>query len=104
MNEFYPDEITIEPFSSSTITQAQSYGTAVTHIAQVTAEWSLVINKEGREMKSTVVVLIPERVHIDSRDRLTLPSEWVPNQPPILSVKPIGGVASISLDSTEIRC
>lgn len=103
MNDLFPDTITISPFSSNSVTQVLTHGSAVSHRAQVTSEWSKTINKEGREVESTIVVLIPERVHIDPRDLLTLPAGWVPNTPPIISVRPVGGVASISLDSTEIR-
>ena len=98
------DSITLEPWSSNSVTQASAYGAAVTYKAQVVAEWSKTIGRDGRELTSNVRVIIPERVHIDPRDRLTLPSGWVPQQPPILSVSPIGGIDSIGMDSTEIRC
>lgn len=100
--ELLPDEITIEPFESTTVNQSSSYGTAVTYRAQVVAEFERVIDRNGREVKSSARVLIPERVHIDPRSRITLPEGWVPRQPPIISVKPVGGVASMQLDSTEI--
>ena len=102
-DELLPDEITIEPFVSASVSQARTYGTAVTHRAQVTDEYERVINKDGREVKSKTRVLIAGRVHIDPRSRITLPSGWVPQQPPIISVSPVGGVAGMQLDSTEIR-
>lgn len=104
MLDLMPDEITIEPFISFDVSQAPTYGAAVTYSAQVVAEWSKVISPNGRELESNVRVLIPERVHIDPRSRLTLPSGWVPRQPPILAVQPIGGVSWLALDYTEIRC
>lgn len=104
LEEFMPDTITIEPFSSTTVTQAPSYGAAVSYKAQVTAEWTKTIGRDGREITSTVRVIIPERVHIDPRDRITLPSGFVPNQPPIISVSPVGGIDSIGMDSTEVLC
>jgi hypothetical protein len=109
--ELFPDTITIEPFSSMSSSQVVTYGTAVTYQAQVTSEWSKSISGSGRgksisglgrELSASVRVIIPDRVHIDPRDRVTLPSGWVPNQPPILSVRPIGGVVGMAMDSTEI--
>jgi len=101
--ELMPDEITIEPFVSTTVTQAHVYGAAVTFSAQVTKEFERVIDRNGRDLKSTARALIPDRVlDIDPRSRITLPTGWTPNQPPIMVVRPVGGVASIGLDSTEI--
>jgi len=100
--ELFPDTITIEPFSSMSSSQAVTYGTAVTYQAQVTSEWSKSISGSGRELSASVRVIIPDRVLIDPRDRVTLPSGWVPNQPPILSVRPVGGVVGMAMDSTEI--
>jgi hypothetical protein len=61
-----------------------------------------VIDAKGREMNSNVRVIIPDRVLIDPRDRITLPTGWVPNQPPILAVRPCGGVVGMAMDSTEV--
>ena len=103
--ELLPDTITIEPFSANSTTQAPTYGAAVSYRAQVTSEWGKTITeRSGRTFQSTVRILIPDRVHVDPRDRLTLPTGFVPNQPPILSVSPTGGVLSMAMDSTEILC
>lgn len=98
--ELLPDEIQIEPFSSNSVSQAISYGAAVTYRAQIVGAWEKVIDRNGRELNSNVRVLIPDRVHIDPRDRITLPSGWVPRQPQILAVRPAGGV--LGIDSTEV--
>lgn len=100
--ELLPDEITIEPYVSTSTTQEDSYGAAVTYRAQVVNEYERVIDRNGRDVKSTVRVLIPDRVHIDPRSRITLPEGWTPRQPPIMATRPVGGVASMRLDSTEI--
>jgi len=104
LEELLPDEITIEPFKSVTSGQASTYGTAVTYKAQVVSEYRRMIGRDGRDVVSSARVLIPDRVHIDPRSRITLPAGWVPQQPPILSVKPVGGVIGMHLDSTEIMC
>ena len=100
--ELFPDTITIEPFSSMSVSQAITYGAAVTYAANVSSEWSKSIGRSGTELSSGVRVIIPDRVHIDPRDRVTLPTGWVPNQPPIKSVRPVGGVTGMAMDSTEI--
>ena len=102
MLELMPDEITIEPFVSQTVTRDKTYGAAVTHRAQVTSEFERVIDSKGIATNSTARALIPDRVHVDPRSRVTLPVGWVPNQPPIISVRPVGGVATLGLDSTLI--
>jgi hypothetical protein len=100
--EFMPDEITIEPFESTTVTQAHVYGPAVTHAAQVVNEYERVIDRNGRDVKSIARAIVAERLHIDPRSRITLPTGWVPNQPAIIAVRPKGGIATIGMDTTEI--
>lgn len=100
--ELMPDEITIEPWQSTSVTQAHTYAAAVTYAAQVVNQYELVIDSNGRSIKSTARAIIPDRVHIDPRSRITLPAGWVPSQPAIVAVRPVGGVASMGLDSTEI--
>jgi hypothetical protein len=58
-----------------------------------------VINQAGREVISNIQVYIPERVHIDQRSRLTLPTGFVPQQPQILGIEPLKG---LGLDHTAI--
>lgn len=100
--ELLPDTVTIEPFASTTATQASTYGDAVSYRAQITGAREVVIGAGGRELSSNVKVVIPNRVHVDTRDRITLPSGWVPQQPPVLAVRPVGGVLGMNLDATEI--
>lgn len=98
--EFFPDEVTIEPFTSMTAQQVSSYGAAVTYAAQIISMSERVIGPDRRELTSSARVIIPERVCVDSRSRITLPASFVPNQPPILAVRPAGG--ALGLDHTEI--
>lgn len=93
------DSITIEPYTSSDQKQAPVYGAAVTYQAQVLPWAERVIGPGGREVRSTARVIIPDRVAVDIRSRITLPTGFSPQQPPILGVRPIKG---LNLDSTEI--
>lgn len=99
LNGLMFDTVTIEPFSSETAARAVTYGTAVTYNAQVTRGFSRVTNREGREVTSTVQVVIPNRVNIDSRSRITLPSDFVPRTPPIQTVETFKG---LGLDHTVV--
>jgi hypothetical protein len=93
------DTVTIEPYVSQTSAQVPTYGTAVTYRAQVLPFSERVISPAGREVRSNVQVIIPERLAIDTRSRLTLPSGFTPNQPPIMAVQPM---KALGLDHTRI--
>lgn len=93
------DTVTIEPFTSYSSSQAASFGSAVSYAAQVLPWSERGVDAQGREWKSSAKVIIPERVAVDIRSRLTLPSGFSPNQPPIRAIRPIKG---LSLDHTEI--
>jgi hypothetical protein len=95
----FEDEITVEPFSALSAGQAFSYGTAVTYKALIQRGAKRVTNSQGREVVSNVSVIIPERVHIDQRSRVTLPTGFVPNQPPIIGVEPLKG---LGMDHTVV--
>lgn len=99
MLELMADEVTIEPFSSIDGNQAQTYGTAVTYAAQVMAFTTRIINQQGREVESTASVIIPGRVAVDHRSRITLPAGFSPRTPPIQRVEPMAG---LGLDHTRI--
>ncbi len=99
MLDLMEDTVRIEPYVGQSSSQAPSYGAAVTYPAQVLPFSERVIGPGGREVRSNVQVIIPERIAVDLRSRLTLPAGFVPNQPPILAVQPMKG---LSLDHTRI--
>lgn len=97
--EFLQDTITLEAPSSSTVAQDFTFGAAVTYRAQVLPYVERVVNREGREVRSTARVVIPDRLAIDPRSRLTLPTGFTPSQPGIIAVRPL---RFMDLDCTEI--
>ena len=101
MLELMTDTVTIEPFTSLSESQAPTYGASVSYQAQVLPYSERLVDAAGREWRSIARVIIPERLAVDIRSRLTLPAGFVPNQPPIRLVRPIAG---LSLDHTEIVC
>lgn len=103
LTDLMPEEVTIEPFVSETAARAQTFGAAVTYTAQIVGGAKRVIGASGREVISTVQVKIQEQLHIDQRSRVTLPTGWVPNQPPIVAIRPLKTPpGSIGMDHTEI--
>lgn len=88
----FEDTITIEPFSAETSARVFSYGAAVTYSALIQRGARRTINQAGKEITSNVQVIIPNRVHVDQRSRVTLPTGFVPLQPPIIGVEPLKGL------------
>lgn len=88
---FFEDTVTIEPVAAVSSAQVITYGAAVTYAAIVQRGAKRVIGPQGREVISNVQVIIPERVAVDQRSRITLPTGFVPLQPPILGVEPLKG-------------
>ena len=95
----FEDQVSIEPFSAISSAQVITYGTAVTYAALIQRGARRVIGPGGREVISNVQVIIPDRVHVDQRSRLTLPSGFVPQTPQILSVEPLKG---LGMDHTMV--
>ena len=99
LEELQFDTVTIEPFVSLDSNQAATYGDAVEYAAQVVPATERIINAQGREVTSTATVIIGERIAVDHRSRITLPTGFSPSQPPIQRVEPMAG---LGLDHTRI--
>lgn len=93
------DTITIEPFTALSSSQAGSFGTAVTYAALIQRGAKRIIGPSGREIISNTSIIIPDRVAVDQRSRVTLPAGFVPQQPPIIGVEPLKG---LGMDHTVI--
>lgn len=97
--ELYEDTITVEPLSAESSARVRTYGTAVTYKAQLQQGAKRVTANDGSEVVSTMQAMIPERVFIDQRSRVTLPAGFVPNQPPVRGIRFTKG---LGMDCTEI--
>lgn len=93
------DQVVIEPYTGMSASQAPTFGAPVTYDAQALPWYEMVLDQNGKQWRSTFKVVIPERVAVDVRSRITLPSGFTPNQPPIKQVKPTVG---LGMDHTEI--
>jgi hypothetical protein len=99
LEELMFDTVTIEAFTGTDTNQASTFATGVSYKAQVIPSTTRIISQSGREVESTASVIIPERLSIDHRSRITLPSGFVPRTPPIQKVEPMVG---LGLDHTRI--
>lgn len=87
LTELMTDSITIEPWASQDADLKPTFGTSVTYAnALVELHEKTYMDESGREFRSSVRVLLPERLEIDKRSRVTLPDGFVPQQPPIRAV------------------
>lgn len=95
----FEDTITYEPPTSETSARVIAFGTAVTYQALIQRGARRTIGQNGRDVVSNTQVIIPDRVAIDQRGRVTLPAGFVPRQPPIVGVEPLKG---LSFDHTMV--
>ena len=97
--EFFGDTVTLEPYTGQDVSQAPTYGAPVSYQAQVLPYVERVITAAGREVRSSARVLLPDRLQIDPRSRITMPAGFAPLTPPILGIRP---TKFQDLDVTEV--
>ena len=82
-----PHQIAIEPYQSHNQYGEPTYGAAVTYTARVQGKVRMIRDSTGVERVSTVMCYVATTAAIGPKDKLSLPSGWVPASPPILSVQ-----------------
>lgn len=96
---FMEDTVLIAPLTGETAARVKSYGADVSYPAQIELGIRKVRDQGGRETDSNVTVRIPDRVFVPVTSRVTLPTGFVPQQPPIVGVQ---FVKFQDLDHTEV--
>lgn len=91
--EFMPATVTIAPWISDDANANPTYGTAVSYSARISIKDELVRSHDGREIVAKGKVYLaaglqPITTVPTTRDKITLPSQYVPTNPPILDVIP----------------
>lgn len=86
-----PDTVTIEPYTGSDGYGGPQFGSAVTYKARIRGGAEDVKNAAGEEVVSNMQIYVNTTTPIDTRSKLTLPSPWVPTNPPIIRVDPVTG-------------
>ena len=88
--DLFDRTVTIEPYASQTIAGKPSYGTAVSYVARIMMKDVGVRTLEGTVVVGRGKVYLPAVVAVSTRDRITIPSDFVGDvNPPILSVSTV---------------
>lgn len=79
--------ITVTPWASQDGYGKATYGAAVSYRAQVVHAQKMVRRDDGQEVLATTQVILAGQPSISTKDRITLPAAFTPNQPPLLAVE-----------------
>ncbi len=85
--ELLVEEITIEPYVSTSFEHVVSYGASVPYQVKIDADVVSVLRDTGDVVKSTHKIVMDDVYTIDARSRITLPSRFVERNPEILGDK-----------------
>ena len=78
--------ILVEPYTTSNAWGDKSYGTAVNYRGRVTNRMKRIVTAAGIDAVSSTDIVLLTSSGIYTEDRITLPSGFLPRQPPILRV------------------
>lgn len=84
--DLMPASITVEPYAAQDEYGTESYGAAVTYKAHIQGKTIKKISFSGEERVSNFQCYLNTATAISPRDRVTLPSGYSPQQPPIIAV------------------
>lgn len=87
LRDLMQDTITIEPYTGQNVNQESTYGASTSYTCRVVGKRTIVRRPNGQEAVSTAHAHLDRLAGIDPRSRITLPSRFTPQQPPILSVE-----------------
>ena len=78
--------VTIEPYGSQDGYAEETYGASVSYKAHIQGKVVATMSFTGAERVSNFQVYLNTAAAIDPRSRLTLPTGYSPQQPPIINV------------------
>ena len=81
-----PHTVAIAPYSSQSKYGEPTYGAGVNYTAMVEQKARQVRDIDGQERVSMTTIYLNTTAAITPRDKLTLPSGFVPQIPPIINV------------------
>lgn len=100
--DFMPDTISINAFVSRGSSGITYSATTNTYPAYIELKNHLVIDSQGREVMARGTVYVGTASMIGIEDLLTLPSRYVPQQPPIIAVRPVSDESGVHHIEMEI--
>lgn len=87
LRDLMQDTVSIEPYTGQNVNQEDTYGASVDYTCRVVGKRKIVRKPDGQEAVSNAQAWLDRIVAIDPRSRVTLPSRFTPQQPPILMVE-----------------
>lgn len=81
------DSVTITPWTAQSVSGVPVFGGApATYSCYIEMKNHLIVDAKGREILARGRVFMGTNVVVSVKDKITLPSEYVPTSPPILAV------------------
>ena len=85
--DMMPDTVTIYPFVSRSASAQPVYSvTGTSYPARVEMRNQMTLDKQGREVMARGRVYLGSNAVIGNEDKIVLPTEYVPRNPPIIAV------------------
>lgn len=85
--DFMPDTVSFNAYSSQSVSGVPTYSaTTTTYQCRVELKNRKVIDSKGREVMARGRVYLGTSAVIGIKDKITLPSEYLPINPPIIAV------------------
>lgn len=81
------DSVTITPWTAQSVSGVPTYGgTPASYSCYIEMKNHLIVDGHGREIMARGRIFLGSSVVVSVKDQITLPSEYVPTNPPILAV------------------
>jgi hypothetical protein len=87
LRKLFPDTIVWEPFSSVDGLGNITYGTAVNRKARIVGQHKMVMDAQGQERMSNIIVWFAKPFDATAVDKYTLPSRFDPQTPKPITVE-----------------
>ncbi len=85
-SDLMASSVTIEPWVSQSVSGVPSYGTGVAYACYISMQNRVVVDSQGREVVARGRVIMNTATIIGVKDRITLPTGYVPTNPPIIAI------------------
>ena len=85
--DFMPDTVTIYPWTGQSVSGVPSYsGSGTSYPCHIELKNHLIVDAQGREVLARGRVILGTSTVIGIKDKIVLPSEYIPISPPMLAV------------------
>jgi len=87
--DFMPDTVQIVPYIETSVNGVIRYSTTpLTYPARIEMKNRLVVDRSGRTVVSRGRVYLGTTVPPSIKDKIILPAQYTPSEPPVISVNP----------------